>query len=87
MSEAADDLTANSTYQNVTKRAFNPSTATNSIRPDAVIAPGSSVSVWRAPGTTGVFEIDAGVGATYRASSNIIKNGVTPIEWLLLRIQ
>lgn len=47
----------------------------------------SSVSVSRAPGTTGVFEIDGGVGATYRATSNIIKNGVTPIEWLLLRIQ
>ena len=87
MSEAADDLTSNQTYQNVTKRAFNPSTATNNIRPDAVIAPGSSVSVSRGPGTTGVFEIDGGVRATYRATSNLIKNGVTPIEWLLLRIQ
>lgn len=87
MSEAADDLTPNPTYQNVTKRASNPSTSTNNIRPDAVITPGKSVSVSRAPGTTGVFEIDGAVGATYRATSNIIRNGVTPIEWLLLRIQ
>lgn len=87
MSEAADDLTGSPVYQNVTKRSYNPSTATNNIRPDAVIAPGSSVSVSRAPGTTGVFEIDGARGATYRASSNIIKNGVTPIEWLLLRIR
>jgi hypothetical protein len=34
-----------------------------------------------------VFEIDAGVGATYRATSSVIKNGATPIEWVLLRIQ
>ena len=87
MSEAADDLTANTTYQNVTKRSYNPSTATNTIRPDAEITPGSSVSVSRAPGTSGVFEINAAAGGTYRASSNIIKNGVTPIEWLLLRIK
>ena len=87
MSEAADDLTTNPLYQNVTKRAFNPSTSTNSIRPDAVITPGKSASVSRGPGTTGVFEIGGDLGATYRASSNIIRNGVTPIEWLLLRIQ
>jgi hypothetical protein len=88
MSEAADDLTSNSTYQNLTKRSYSPSTATNNIRPDAVIVPGASVAVSRAPGTTGVFEIDASHGSTYRASSNTVRFLATsPIEWLLLRIQ
>jgi hypothetical protein len=88
MSEAADDLTSNKTYQNLTKRAFSPSTTTNSIRPDAVIVPGSAVAVSRAPGTTGVFEIDASKGGTYRASSNTVRFLVaSPLEWLLLRIQ
>ena len=88
MSEAADDLTSNSTYQNLTKKSYNPSTTTNTIRPDAVIVPGSAVAVSRAPGTTGVFEIDASRGATYRASSNTVRFLATsPLEWLLLRIQ
>jgi hypothetical protein len=88
MSEAADDLTSNKTYQNLTKRAYSPSTTSNNIRPDAVIVPGSSVAVSRAPGTTGVFEIDASKGGTYRASSNAVRFLTTsPLEWLLLRIQ
>ena len=88
MSEAADDLTSNSTYQNHTKRSYSPSTSTNNIRPDAVITPGSSVAVSRAPGTTGVFEIDATRGGTYRASSSAVRFLATsPLEWLLLRIQ
>ena len=88
MSEAADDLTSNKTYQNLTKRAYSPSTTSNNIRPDAVIVPGSSVAVSRAPGTTGVFEIDASKGGTYRASSNAVRFLATsPLEWLLLRIQ
>ena len=88
MSEAADDLTSNGTYQNLTKRSYSPSTTTNNIRPDAVIVPGSAVAVSRAPGTTGVFEIDASRGGTYRASSNTVRFLVTsPLEWLLLRIQ
>jgi hypothetical protein len=89
MSEAADDLTSNSTYQNLTKRAYSPSTATNNIRPDALIVPGSSVSVSRGPGTTGVFEIDGTRGATYRASGNTLRTifATSPIEWLILRIQ
>jgi hypothetical protein len=88
MSEAADDLTSNKTYQNLTKRASNPSTTSNNIRPDAVIVPGSAVAVSRAPGTTGVFEIDASLGGTYRASSNTVRFLATsPLEWLLLRIQ
>jgi hypothetical protein len=88
MSEAADDLTSNKTYQNLTKRAFNPSTTSNNIRPDAVIVPGSAVAVSRAPGTTGVFEIDGSRGGTYRASSTTVRFLVaSPLEWLLLRIQ
>jgi hypothetical protein len=90
MSEAADDLTSNKTYQNLTKRSYSPSTSTNNIRPDAVIVPGTSVSVSRAPGTTGVFEIDGSVGSTYRATNGATRTIlplVSPLEWLLLRIQ
>jgi hypothetical protein len=87
MTEAADDLTSNKTYQNLTKKSYDPSTATNAIIPDALIVPGSSVAVLRAPGTTGVFEIDGSTPAAYRATSNITRLAETPFEWLLLRIK
>jgi len=87
MTEAADDLTSNKTYQNLTKKSYSPSTATNAIIPEALIVPGSSVGVLRAPGTTGVFEIDGSTPAAYRATSNIVRLGETPFEWLLLRIK
>jgi len=86
MSQAADDLTTNPHYQNLTVRQSAPSTGTSTFRPHAVLQNGLALTVRRPPGTTGVWELVDGSGGSFAASASVA--GVPAVAgWLLLRIQ
>ena len=86
MSQAADDLTDNPRYQNVTVRVTSPSPSTNTIRPHATVGDGVSATILRSPGNTGVFLVSESVGGSYVVGGTV--NGVQSeaLEGLLLRI-
>lgn len=86
MSQAADDITANARYQNLTVRSAQPSPSTSSIPPHAIIMPGASSSVLRGAGNTGVFELRDDAGGSYHAGATVKGTPSQALEWLLLRI-
>ncbi len=87
MSTAADDLTSNPKYQNLTIRQFMPSTGSNRIRPHGdALRDGVSVTVRRQSGNTGVFELEDLSGGSYVASATVAGTASDTLEWLLLRI-
>jgi hypothetical protein len=87
LSGAADDLTGNPRYQNLTVRSgAAPTVATNPVRPHATVGNGVSASVARPPGTTGVFLISESAGGSYIAGAAVRGVPTGALEWLLLRI-
>ena len=86
MSTAADDLTSNPKYQNLTIRQVMPSTGSNRIRPHGLLTDGLSVTVRRQSGNTGVFELEDRSGGSYVASATVAGTASDALEWLLLRI-
>ena len=87
LSGAADDLTGNPRYQNLTVRSSAaPTVSTNPVRPHATVGNGVSASVARPPGTTGVFLISESAGGSYIAGAAVRGVPTGALEWLLLRI-
>jgi hypothetical protein len=87
MSQAADDLTDNPRFQNLTVRRTMPATSTNMIRPHSLIRNGLAFSVRRPPGNTGVFEIEDAAGGSYAAEGTVQGTPSDALEWLVLRIR
>jgi hypothetical protein len=83
MSEAADDLTTNPRFQNLTLRT-NPNSPT--FPPHATVT-GGSLSIMRAPGNTGVWAIEDSAGGTYEATGRVGAAPSEALEWLILRVR
>lgn len=87
MTEAADDMTANPLYQNLSNRKSTTTTANASLPPHALVVPTAAAAVKRTAGNSGVFEISDPIGTAFRADATV-GGVVTPAaEWLLLRIR
>jgi len=84
LSEAADDLTSNPRFQNLSVR--QQSGAARPFQPDGVVR-GTTISTIRASGNSGVMEISDAAGGSYTAGANV--NGVasSAVEWALLRVR
>ncbi len=90
MSEAADDLTNNPLYQDVTNhtspREFNGLYVHNGISPSGGVTAGSGllVSTSAPSGNSGVFQIDdPAAGGSYTTTSSVGPS----VHWLLLRVR
>lgn len=95
MAQAADDLTANPLFQDLTARINAREVAGryvhNGFAPTAALVSGAGASsqVTVPSGNTGVFQLnDTDAGGSYEARSTISGVPVTaPVRWLLLRVQ
>ena len=87
MTEAADDLTSNPLYQNVSYRQAQLTTAAASLPPHALVQPGVAAAVMRLAGNSGVFELADQVGTAFRADATVSGTNSTALEWLVLRIR
>lgn len=87
MSEAADDMTANPLYQNVSNRKNSTATSAASLPPHALVQPTVAAAVKRAAGNSGVFEISDPLGTAFRADAVVGGVGAPVVEWLVLRIR
>ncbi len=87
MTEAADDMTSNPLYQNLSNRKSSTSTADASLPPHALVQPTVAAAVLRTAGNSGVFEISDPLGTAFRADA-VVGNTATPaVQWLVLRIR
>ena len=87
MTEAADDMTANALYQNVSNRKSSTTTLSASLPPHALVQPTVAAAVKRTAGNSGVFEISDPLGTAFRADAVVGGVGSPVVEWLLLRIR
>lgn len=88
MSEAADDMTANATYQNVSNKKFAQTTQAASLPPHSpLVQPTIAAAVKRTAGNNGVFEIADGVGTAFRADATVAGASSPALEWLVMRIK
>ncbi|QJR37640.1 Ig-like domain-containing protein [Gemmatimonas groenlandica] len=87
MTEAADDMTSNPLYQNVSNRKSSTTTADASLPPHALVQPTVAAAVLRAAGNSGVFEISDPLGTAFRADAVVGTMATTAVQWLVLRIR
>jgi hypothetical protein len=89
MSQAADEVTANPRFQNLSV-TLDADETSNMMLPHATIAAGSgqAFSVLRGPGTTGVFILaNDSLGGSIATKGSVASIETDALEWLLLRIQ
>lgn len=87
MTEAADDMTSNPLYQNVSTRKSSTATSDASRPPHALVQPTVAAAAKRASGNSGVFEISDPLGTAFRADAVVGGVGTAGVAWLLLRIR
>jgi len=87
MTEAADDMTANALYQNVSNRKSSTTTLSASLPPHALVQPTVAAAVKRTAGNSGVFEMSDPLGTAFRADAVVGGVGSPVVDWLLLRIR
>lgn len=90
LSQAADGLTTNPVFQNLTYQLPNQSLQNNFILPGGVVgdAPGASAAaaVKRLAGNTGVFDIEDSAGGSYHTAGTVAGVPSSALQWMLLRI-